>query len=680
MDVDVDATLQPSTAGVPSGRSSPPAAGSTGIDAAGAAGSSAAGSGGAGSGGVGSGSAGSGSAGSAGAGSSGSAQDHAALPPIRLPTQRVRIEPESSQGVEWPVTTPDNARSIAWRIEAKSASASDRVALPQRVATAIPVTVQQATMAQVDRTFAMPVAAPDDAVADADGVLRGGLAVALKPKLADGLPAVRDWFQRYPYSCLEQKASIAIGTLDEARWNDVARQLPLYLDSDGLASYFPPRADDAASGSDVLTAYLLSASAEAAALGKYAIPDATRTRMESGLVAFVEGRLKRDVWAPGTIGAQRQLDVRKLAAIEALARSGKATPRMLQSIEVAPNQWPTSAVIDWLLIVRRLDAIPERAARLAEADQILRARLNYQGTRLDFSTDKTDFWYWLMASGDGNASRLLLAVVDDPAWKDDVPRLVVGTLQRQSRGHWLTTTANVWGTLAVNRFSRRFERDAVGGTTRGSVAAGPAQVLKWTDQPQGGILSLPWPRKEAPPSASQPTDAVRQDLQVTHDGPGKPWVTIQSLAAVPLKAPFSSGYRITRTVTPVEQKTKGAYSRGDVVRIKVEVDAQTDMTWVVLSDPIPGGASILGTGLGRDSQLATTGEQRDGWTWPTYEEKGFEAYRSYYRYVPKGRFSTEYTVRLNNAGSFRMPPTRVEALYAPEMYGEVPNAVVQVGP
>ena len=658
MDVDVEATLQPSIAGVPT-------SGATGNEAA-------------------SGPAGTGTKPGAGSGGAASgdkpAPDRTALPAIRLPAQKVRIEPESSQAVEWPVTTPDNARSIAWRIEAKSTSASDRVTLPQRVAPAIPVTVRQATMAQVDRTFAMPVAAPAGAVADATGALRGGLSMSLKPKLADGLPAVRDWFERYPYACLEQKASIAIGTLDEVRWADVARQIPLYLDSDGLASYFPPRADDAASGSDVLTAYLLAASAEAAALGKYAIPDATRTRMESGLIAFVEGRLKRDVWAPGTIGAQRQLDVRKLAAIEALARSGKATPRMLQSIEVVPNQWPTSAVIDWLLIVRRIDAVPERAARLAEADQILRARLNYQGTRLDFSTDKEDFWFWLMASGDGNASRLLLAVVDDPAWKDDVPRLVVGTLQRQSNGHWLTTTANVWGTLAVNRFSKRFERDAVGGTTRASIASGPSQLLKWTDQPQGGNLSLPWPRGDATPAAPRAADAVRHDLQVTHEGAGKPWVTVQSLAAVPLKAPFSSGYRITRTVTPVEQKTGGAWTRGDIVRIKLEVDAQTDMTWVVLSDPVPGGASILGTGLGRDSQLATSGEQRVGWTWPTYEEKGFETYRSYYRFVPKGKFSTEYTVRLNNAGSFNLPPTRVEAMYAPEMYGEVPNAAVEVAP
>ena len=43
-------------------------------------------------------------------------------------------------------------------------------------------------------------------------------------------------------------------------------------------------------------------------------------------------------------------------------------------------------------------------------------------------------------------------------------------------------------------------------------------------------------------------------------------------------------------------------------------------------------------------------------------------------YVPKGSFVVEYTVRLNNPGTFGLPATRVEAMYAPEMFGEAPNA------
>ena len=30
-------------------------------------------------------------------------------------------------------------------------------------------------------------------------------------------------------------------------------------------------------------------------------------------------------------------------------------------------------------------------------------------------------------------------------------------------------------------------------------------------------------------------------------------------------------------------------------------------------------------------------------------------------------------MRLNNPGTFALPPTRVEAMYAPEMFGEIPN-------
>jgi uncharacterized protein YfaS (alpha-2-macroglobulin family) len=40
----------------------------------------------------------------------------------------------------------------------------------------------------------------------------------------------------------------------------------------------------------------------------------------------------------------------------------------------------------------------------------------------------------------------------------------------------------------------------------------------------------------------------------------------------------------------------------------------------------------------------------------------------------------EYTVRLNNPGTFLLPATRVEALYAPEMLGECPNATMVVEP
>ena len=347
-----------------------------------------------------------------------------------------------------------------------------------------------------------------------------------------------------------------------------------------------------------------------------------------------------------------------------MSREPQPQPALVSSLAIDPNLWPTSAVIDWFNILRRMPAVRDRATRLAEAQQILRARLNFQGTTMGFSTERTDGLWWLMVSTDSNAVRMLLGVLNLPEWRQDIPRLVRGALGRQRRGHWDTTVANAWGVLAMEKFSQAFESTPVTGESTASLA-GRTQSVNWQTSPRGSALSFPWPQG-------------RSALDLGMRGTGMPWATIQSLAAIPLRAPVSTGFRITRTVTAIEQKEKGAWNTGDIVRVRLEVESQADMTWVVVNDPIPAGAAILGTGLGRDSSLATQGETAKGWTWPAFEERSFEAFRSYYRYVPKGTWSLEYTIRLNNAGVFQLPPTRVEAMYAPEMFGELPNAAIQV--
>ncbi len=159
-----------------------------------------------------------------------------------------------------------------------------------------------------------------------------------------------------------------------------------------------------------------------------------------------------------------------------------------------------------------------------------------------------------------------------------------------------------------------------------------------------------------------------------------PWVTIQSLAALPLKEPVSSGYKVKKTMTPIQQRRPDQWSPGDIVRIRLEMEAQAEQTWVVVNDPVPGGSTILGRGLGRDSTILTQGEEQRGWAWPAFEERSFEAFRAYYEYVPKGIWTVEYTLRLNQSGLFHLPTTRVEALYFPEMLGEIPNQPVEVKP
>jgi alpha-2-macroglobulin len=617
---------------------------------------------------------------------------------LELNPQTVDIPAGEAAEVAWMVTAPPQLaltrnEAILWEIEAKDilkpTGAKDAMKARQRIIPAVPLTVQQATLVQVDGSFNLDVSPPADALPG-----RGGLKMSLQPKLAEGLPGVRDWFANYPFICLEQKTSKSIGLRDAKMWQGVMAALPNYLDSDGLANYFPPRNGEANRGSDTLTAYVLAATHEAASINPaFALSDEARAPMERGLIAFVEGKITRDFWSPQS-SRGKDLDVRKIGALEALSRYGKAQARMVSSITIAPNQWPTGAVIDWIQILKRVNDVPKRDQYLAEANQVLRSRLSFQGTKMIFSTEQDDYWWWLMSNGDVNSAKLMLAVMDDPAWKDDMGRLANGFISRQQNGAWHTTTANLWGGLALERFSAKFEATPVVGSTKASMSTGSASV-DWakvervkTSDAAGAPNQTTWFGAPASPGNlrnngmflpwKNEAGSLKDTLIVTQQGTGKPWLTLQSVAAVQLKAPFSAGYGIKKTITPVEQAVKNAYTRGDVLRITLEVNASADMTWVAITDPIPAGATILGDGLGRDSEIATKDEKRSGNGWAAFEERSFESFRSYYEYLPKGVVKMEYTIRLNNVGTFALPPSRAEAMYAPEMFGETPNAKMQV--
>jgi hypothetical protein len=527
----------------------------------------------------------------------------------------------------------------------------------------VPVRVWQASLQALESSLSLPLEAPADALPGS-----GGVVIGLQPRLSGALPGLRRYFERYPYSCLEQKASRAIGLRDQPAFERLRDELAGYLDSDGLATYYPPQAGSPPRGSDRLTAYLLAAAHEAG----WAWPDAQRDAMLAGLTAFVEGRLERRFMAP-----RADADVRKLAALDALARHGRVQPRLLGSLAWTPAAWPTSALLDAWSLYRRVENLPERNERLAELQRLVRSRLVAGGTTLKFSTEAEDDWWWLMDGPDGNAARLILAATGLPGWKDELPLLVTGTLARQRGGAWRTTTDNLWGVLALEKFSAAFEATPVAGrssvqwggaqgTTQGAAQAGSQD---WASAPTGTTLSLPWPA--AGKAAA---------LQARHEGTGRPWLSVQTLAAVPLKAPLWAGYRITRTVTAQERKRPDAWSRGDTLRVRLEIEAATDMAWVVVSDPVPTGATVLGTGLGRDSAIATQGEKREGRAWPAYEERTAEAWRASFEWLPRGKQVMEYTLRLNGSGRFGLPPTRVEAMYAPESFGELPNTVIEVMP
>jgi uncharacterized protein YfaS (alpha-2-macroglobulin family) len=573
-------------------------------------------------------------------------------------TRSITLKPEENREVTWPVSVPDGIERIRWMISAKSTDLGDAIEVEQAVTPAVPVTVRQATLLQVEKSVNVPVTQPTGARGSV-GNAAGGVSVAWQASLGDAaLTEVRKWMQAYPFICLEQKTSKLATLGDRDGWERLMRELPQYLDGSGLARYFPTTQ---LQGSEILTAYVL----DTAAALKWEIPAASRNRMVNALRAQLAGRAQGLDWAPQDASVARALSLQATLAEQASGTLDKiVTPVDMAAL-------PTTALVDWVRYLLATPQAPQRAEALREAAGTLRSRYDVQGTRLNWRNEARENWWWFMWNGNLAAARTAWVVNrwmgEDPSWKDDLPLLVTGLVGRQQNGHWGTTTANVWGSIALADFARVREAERVSGTSTMRMAGGGTQMSASVTWPTTATTALGWPKEK---------DAT---LTLSHAGTGAPWATVAVRAAVKLEQPVSQGLQVSRMITPVEQKTPGRWSVGDTVRVTLNMASSAALTWVVVRDPVPSGATILGRGLARESQLAQQDQQRSG-AWPVFEERAAESYRGYYRYVPQGQWSVEYTVRLNNAGTFEFPPARVEAMYAPEIFGETPIAPLTINP
>ncbi|PSJ40908.1 alpha-2-macroglobulin family protein [Allosphingosinicella deserti] len=563
--------------------------------------------------------------------------------------QTVIVPAGGATPVTWRLTAPENVDTLRWTVSARTTDgrSADRIQVDEQVIPAVPVETWAATYLRVGGV-PFSVMPPAGALPG-----RGSIEVALSDSPSPSLAGVRAYMQVYPFTCFEQRLSKAVVLDDKAAWARQMDELPGYMTQEGLLRYWPSQQ---LSGSIALTAYALSITADAG----YEWPIERRMRLLEAMKAVVNGRLSDDNEGPSDMRLLR------MQALAALARNGEATAEMIGQVAIPVADMPTAMLADWLITLDRVKGAPPQ--RRAAAESALRSRIVYEGTRLDI-VDKARSPWWMMVSDDEMAMKALLAAIGRRGWEADAPRMMIGVALRQHRGHWDTTPANAWGTVAARRFDAVYPR-AASGTTSGRLGS-QTFTRAWVPSLPGKAPARPDPMVFALP-------ARPSSLLLSHSAAPNPWATISVKAAVPLTAPAFEGYRVSRQVSFLERKQPGKLSAGDVLRVRIEVDAPVDRTWVVVEDPIPSGASVISGGGGQSALLASQG-RGEGW-WPSYIERTHEAWRAYFGWLPKGRTSVEYVVRVNNSGRFQLPPTRVEAMYSPEIHAALPNRLLVVEP
>jgi uncharacterized protein YfaS (alpha-2-macroglobulin family) len=116
---------------------------------------------------------------------------------------------------------------------------------------------------------------------------------------------------------------------------------------------------------------------------------------------------------------------------------------------------------------------------------------------------------------------------------------------------------------------------------------------------------------------------------------------------------------------------------GQNVRVRLTIVAPSDLYFVRITDPLPGGAEAIDTSL-KTSQTQGAGGPTTptfgkgegwGWWWFAHSEVYDDRVAAFASYLPAGSYEYTYVMRASIAGQFKVMPASADLTYFPEVFG-----------
>ncbi len=503
---------------------------------------------------------------------------------------------------------------------------------------------------------------------------RGSLDIEVNPSLAAVIDNTLDRLREYPYEDAETIASRLLVSLalGEDAAADVARYVQRLMGSqrnDGGWGWWVTDGSNAN-----ITAYVLLALARAQQAG-YPVDVNMTTRAREFLTnALIAPNWIRDagvanqqafmLYALTEAGVE---DSGRLGALyenrEKLGHYGKALLAM--SLEIVQ---PGDARIQTLLS-------DIAGAAIAGASGVFWQEARYDFFSFDSTPRSTAIVLQALARLDPNSALTTNAV----RW----------LMAARKGSAWETNQENAWAVMALTAW-----RDAVGDAAPAytwRVLLNDASVLNGAASPDNAARSASLSVPVAQLARNQGNDLVFE----RGAGAGRLYYTARLQVFLPaseVKA-LNRGIVIARKYELAECQPKpgqpcpaitGA-AIGQNVRVRLTLVAPTDLYFVKVTDPLPGGAEAVDTSLKTSQQVAAErempflgGPSGWGWWWFSHSELRDDHAAVFASYLPAGTYEYTYLIRPSIAGVFQVMPAHVEQTYFPETFGRSDGAQFSV--
>ncbi|MEZ5243712.1 MAG: alpha-2-macroglobulin family protein [Acidimicrobiales bacterium] len=383
----------------------------------------------------------------------------------------------------------------------------------------------------------------------------------------------------------------------------------------------------------------------------------------------------------------------------------------LQNVEgYIPQDWSAESrdtLIAYSLFVRRLDGDldPNRADEIwrrhgldfgldalawlwpvigdeAIATEIRRNfsnRVTETPSAATFTTDYTEDAYLLLQSDRRTDGIVLGAMLLMDPDNDLIPKIVTGLIGNQRQGRWNNSQENAFILLALNNYFDTFEAttpDFVARVWLGDLYAAEHVFEGRSVDSQETVVPM-----------QDLLDQGDTDLVVSNDGVGRLYYRL-GLRYAPDDFdldPLDRGFVVQRSYEGVDDEgdvwldDDGVWhvKAGAEVRVKLTMVNDSQRTNMALIDPLPAGLEPSNPALAVTADLGDRGDRdveaaADSWwywTWYDHQNLRDDRAEAFSAYLWAGTHEYSYLARATTPGTFVVPPTRAEEIYAPEVFG-----------
>ncbi len=496
----------------------------------------------------------------------------------------------------------------------------------------------------------------------------GGLDFRLSTSPMVGLAESLSQLVEYPYGCTEQLTSRLVPLV---RLRALSRDLGVALPKDvdvavrsAIGSLLSHQRDDGGFGfwagsqkSEPWLTVLSLGALQAARDGGFTVPPAP-TERAGAYLEHVDGldgpsrAMLEDLFA--SAGRPREKQLRVLAT-EALAGKLPLFARALVARALVK--------VDAGLGRQLLDGIASQA-RLSGATAVIGDEANVSSRQALSSDART------------TAMALRAFVVLDPK-NPLVTKLVRGLLSLRKDGRWRTTQASAWALLALDEARPLFAPAGGGGPTNASLSLDGTEIAKARFTSGTGALvgTIPMARLAVAPGATL-SFTTTDGVPLFYEG------ALRYARREPPQKPLENGIHVTRSMRLLrrgaEPVTTAIFRVGDYVQVDVMLSSPVSRDLVVLDDPFPAGFEAVNQSFANREREPFHADPSASHV--THRELRDDRVITFFDELPAGQVRTSYVLRVVSGGTYRVPPTRAECMYAPDVFGRTAASVTVTRP